>query len=239
MPLPRGLFNEVRDVGTALPFYRAPMQVYSDAGETLEGVTFGKRFFADAPWSLHAEAYGGAYDFDYVRQTPEGPLVETVEARLVHGMQLWLETPVQGMRVGLGGMRYQQEGAGDEFFDTWLASFETIVDRVTLRAEHMYASSLGYSFRAGYAQAGYRVLPDVTINAQAEYSDVTVHSPLGDMPVELGRELVGGITWMVHTNAALKLEAHRFRGYGFDVMTPFTGPPAQGSFAIASIAVGF
>lgn len=240
LPLPRGLFNEIRDVGTALPFYRAPFAIYHESAETFDGAAAGYRFFARSPWTLQVELYGGSYEFDYVRHTPEISFVETIAARSVHGAVAWVETPLPGTRVGVSGHRYRHSGEDDpNWYDSWQLSGETMIDRFTGRIEYINADSRGYAYEAAYAQVGYRLLGAVTLNAQSEHANVTVTIPGQELKVGLIRDLAGGIAWMVKPNTVLKLEVHDYEGYALDRYTGFENPPGKASYLIASLAVGF
>jgi hypothetical protein len=240
LPLPRGLFNEIRDVGTALPFYRAPFAIYHESAETFDGASAGYRFFARSPWSLQVEAYGGSYEFEYVRHTPEASFIETIGARSVHGAVAWLELPLPGTRIGLSGHRYRHAGEDDpNWYDLWQLSGESVLDRFTGRVEYMKADSRGYGYDASYVQVGYRLFDNITLNAQREYGDVAVTFPGQELELDYIRDLAGGIAWMVRPNAVLKLEFHDYEGYSLDRYNGFENPPGVASYMIASLAVGF
>jgi hypothetical protein len=240
LPLPRGLFNEIRDVGTALPFYRAPFAIYHESAETFDGATAGYRFFARSPWLLQVEVYGGSYEFDYVLHTPEVSFVETIDARSVHGAVAWLELPVPGTRIGASAHRYRHSGEEDpDWYDIWQLSGETMLDRFTGRIEFVKADSRGYGYEGAYAQVGYRLSERITLNAQHEWADVFVTLPGAEMKVDYIRDLAGGLAWLIRPNAVLKFEIHDYEGYSLDRYTGFENPPGRSSYLIASLAVGF
>src|SRR5260370_14664662 len=63
--LPSGIFNEIRYVGTLLPFYRAPYSVYGEGtntSETLNGVFVSHRLRAREPSELVTDLYPGGFD---------------------------------------------------------------------------------------------------------------------------------------------------------------------------------
>ena len=65
LPTPAGLFNEVRDVGTVLPFFRPAFNFYREGSlfsETVDGVGITHRFFDDSDWSLEANLYAGEFE---------------------------------------------------------------------------------------------------------------------------------------------------------------------------------
>jgi hypothetical protein len=240
VPLPRGLFNEIRDVGTALPFYRAPFFFYLETGETLDGVSIGQRFFAHRPWSIETEIYGGEFEFEYADPDEAGATLGRLRARVMHGGQLWLETPLPGTRIGVGGFRYRESGdSTKQFLGSWQLSAQTLYDRFFANAEFQSARSSAYDYEGWYAQAGVRVIENLTANLHVEGSNVTAATPLGDMHVDYARDKAAGLTWMVRSNTALKVEYHWFKGYAVDDWAPFHVPPVKAKYLIASVAVGF
>jgi hypothetical protein len=64
MPIPRGIYNELRSVGVALPTYRPPVVLYDEGAyfsETIDGVVASRTFAADRAWSVEAHAYFGGW----------------------------------------------------------------------------------------------------------------------------------------------------------------------------------
>ncbi|HEX7239619.1 MAG TPA: hypothetical protein VF263_05110, partial [Longimicrobiaceae bacterium] len=51
-PIPLGIYNEVRDVGTILPFYRAPSNFYYEGFETLDGASANYDFALGGGWGF-------------------------------------------------------------------------------------------------------------------------------------------------------------------------------------------
>src|SRR6185295_15168286 len=62
--LPLGIYNEVQDVGTVLPFYTAPQSVYvkTRTAESVDGVVLSHTFAEKSQWSLEADVDGGSWD---------------------------------------------------------------------------------------------------------------------------------------------------------------------------------
>ena len=53
MPIPRGIYNELRSVGVVLPTYRPPVVFYDEGAyysETIDGVIASHTFAASSPW---------------------------------------------------------------------------------------------------------------------------------------------------------------------------------------------
>jgi hypothetical protein len=242
VPLPGGMFNETRNVGTALPFFRAPLHFYLESAETLDGAVIGYRFRAQHPWSLYAEVSGGQFDLHLALNTPTGPVITTIDVRSAVGANLWLETPIAGTRIGVGASRYNETGSTGEALSgsrTWIISGESHLGRLTARAEIQQARSDEYVFDAEYAQLGFQIVPTVSLNLQTEYSQVTVATPVGDLDIVLAHDHALGLAWMVLPNAVLKIEGHRFKGFNVDTFYPLDAPTPKARYMIASISVGF
>ena len=122
IPMPRGIYNETRDVGTLLPFYRAPLSFYAEGIETLDGVTAARDVSLGDAWNLELKAFLGSWEF--VQANPDRSAghgheelhVTRTDGEGVLGGQLWLETPVQGLRVGFGGQRFSMDPESVEEF---------------------------------------------------------------------------------------------------------------------------
>lgn len=242
VPMPRGFYNEIRHVGSALPFYRAPFQLYFESAETLDGAVATYRFKPEGRWPVEGTVFGGAFDFDYVAHQPAGAAVESIEARSVHGLQLWLEPPLRGTRVGASAMRYRQKLPGDaneSFYSQWMVSAERVSELVTVRGEFQQSTSESYGYKVYYGHAGIKLLARLTAHMQAEFAELSVDSPFGAFDVDFGRDLAVGLNLSLVPNAALKIEGHRYRGFGVDQFNPMTGPPANASYVITSISFGF
>jgi hypothetical protein len=111
VPIPFGIYNEIRDVGTLLPFYRPPHNFYGEGAynsDTLEGIVLSHTFSLGAGWGLDADLHYGAWTF-MQRDFGGTYLRENVNDSL--GVELWLDTPVSGLRIGAGRMRYDITGA--------------------------------------------------------------------------------------------------------------------------------
>jgi hypothetical protein len=62
MPLPWGLYNEIRDVGTLLPFFRPVEEIYAESdtfNESVDGIQVTRTFFSRSSWPLKIDAFGG------------------------------------------------------------------------------------------------------------------------------------------------------------------------------------
>lgn len=100
-PLPRGIFNEVRYIGTLLPLFRVGNAVYGETLEYVDGAVIRKPFDLGGNWKLDATAFAGGYDLKAQLPTTTG--VSVINSRLENtfGTQLWLNTPIEGVRAGV------------------------------------------------------------------------------------------------------------------------------------------
>ena len=112
--IPFGIFNEVRDVGVILPFYRPAYVHYRDGAyttETIDGVLLSHSFAEASDWGLDADVYYGG--FDSVELDPFTLNALPQRAKDSYGIQLWLHTPVDGLGF-IVGHQHREISGGDE-----------------------------------------------------------------------------------------------------------------------------
>jgi hypothetical protein len=258
--LPIGIYSEIRDVGTLLPFYRPPTSMYGEAiysSETLNGVSVGQRVPLGQEWLLNVDAFVG--DWEYLQADFE--TFGKVDGGM--GVNMWLETPLQGLRVGGAVTRFSARnilGAPAEQRDELLWSQGSVdgqFERFTVRAEasqvtfrdattDVYSGSL----RAAYAQVGVSLTSRLSFTAQAEIQRISVdipepQPPFPPQPLELDwtqqRDLGLAARYLLSPNVVLKLEGHRARGYSIDdqLLFPLVDAPAQFNYAVFSVSTSF
>lgn len=254
--MPFGIYNEVRYAGTLTPFYRAPFVIYRDgvyASETIDGAGVSQVVSGGEPWELSLDAYGGSFEgleFGPVYPPSSAPVYTgaVLKSKNVLGGQLWLGTPLTGLRLGLAGRRQTDMGGiyerpGGAQGKIWNASLDGNFDRWHLRAERAQMKTFGFEMIASYAQAGVRVLPWLAVNAQSELRDeslrFTPSSPWFD--VEAGRDNALGLNLFFTPGTVLKLEGHAAKGYGFmfEQITDSSAPPLTAAYFITSFSVSF
>ncbi|MEM9558554.1 MAG: hypothetical protein AAGC60_30155 [Acidobacteriota bacterium] len=232
--IPLGIFNEIRDVGTILPFYRPSFVFYSEGSftsETVDGILLSHTFFSETDWSLDADVYYG--EFDLIEATSgfaEAPAV-IARAEDAYGGQLWLNTPVLGLRFGAGfqqrdvtegleGVFRPVDGASD--FDDYWFSVDAVFNKWVARAEWREIEGVldsplfGFVSTAtqtnSYAQLGYHFTDKIRLYVQAEYADIENVSSSFTRPQEFDdrRDYGIALNYLFSPNVVAKLEYHEY-----------------------------
>jgi hypothetical protein len=248
VPLPTGIFNEIRDVGTLLPFYRPPNVVYLEKGyttEALNGVVVSHTFADGSPWSVGVDAYFG--NWKYLQY--EG---SEAEANKAFGGRVWVNTPVPGVRVGGGVQRFEASNiaaadpdATDDFF-VWHTAVDADVGPLVVRGEFVEAQffqDFGGHYRGYYAQVGVRATPKLMVMGQAERSDLRFPLFVPQLLIvetEFDRDLAAGISYAFLPTLVVKAEHHWYRGYNTeDPQADIMGPPAKTMYTLLSVSVSY
>ena len=230
--LPVGIYNETRKVGTLMPLYRAPMVVYTDvvlASESLDGISIGRHSEGGA-WDVDLDAYFGGWRYRQTDFEVEGAIRNAV------GGQAWLYTPLSGLRVGLGGRRFDSDYYADvgvpdnqrQRGTQWQASLDGTFARGFVRGElqetrvRTAGEDAGGStsrFRSFYGQVGVTPLPRLTLVGQAEKLvvryDVTQPAVMTfDNPAI--REYTAGARFAFRPDLVAKAEYHWTRGIQYE-----------------------
>lgn len=182
VPIPFGIYNEIRDVGTLLEFYRPPIGIYFEgafSAEAVDGVVLSKSFFTGSPWSLDADVYAGSWD----RPEYLVPTIYEGEAKNGLGTQLWLHTPVEGLEAGIAYQRFdQKDGAAffrnpdSDLFETWLVSLNADFERFVVRGEWQQIET-SFVFVPKVRLPSYYVLAGLRLTDQLElYGQVETSS---------------------------------------------------------------
>jgi hypothetical protein len=244
--LPFGIYNELRDVGTILPFYRLPSNYYGEGtftNEALDGLSVMQRFAPGSPWSVEATGYYGQWSSAQLI----GDRVETAKVRNAAGVQVWMNTPVEGLRVGgfasrmlvKGGTVISKDG---EVQKTYAASVDGTFGRWTTRAE---ASRLNYPSahtKAWYAEVSARVLPKLSVNAMTDHRHLMAKSvsPMPAFENDVGIDHGFGVNYYFQPTLVLKLETHRNRALFIEdgPVRPFARAP-RADYFITSLSFSF
>ncbi len=263
-PLPRGVFNEVRFIGTLLPFYRVGASVYGETLEYIDGAVANQTFQLGEQWTLDASAFFGGFDIRAVLPSSTGSQAIKLRGENSVGSQLWLNTPVEGVRLGAFVNNYQQTpraslpaASRPSRGTTMLYSFDAVRAAGFLRAEYTeFKGKTGTSrshYDGWYTLAGVKPMEKLTLAVEysATNNRVNLPAPIEPIMVPVSKDFGVGFAYAVNPGLVFKLEGHRQEGYGFDTAVPTvvppTGPPFRASLApaakafygLASVAVSF
>jgi len=255
-PIPMGISNETRFLGTLIPFYRVPYGFYSEGGqtsETLNGVVLTRKLNAGSKWLVTGSLFGGAYDYleeattTATDSTPARFIVDKGVARNLLGAQFWLQTPLPGLRVGVGASRREDEGAVTDHYTgpgatkTVWASVDGSFDRLIARAEilNVRLGRGGANLRTYYGQVGYRIVEPLLVTVQHDVMSAEFPTPVGPFHFQFLRDNGIGVAYTFTRNVVGKLEYHDSDGYGVEAVVNFAGPPIQSRYVISSISVSF
>jgi hypothetical protein len=248
--LPLGIYNEIQDVGTLLPFYAAPESVYlkNRTSESFVGAMVSHTFAQGSPWSVDGDLYYGGWD--RLEQTPQTGVTNVAKAENAVGTQLWLNTPASGVRFGLAAFRMDirdsvnQVGSKDRS-KTFVLSYDGTFERFFTRAEYIYGrqparltsqiTTPRIDYEGYYGQVGVTVLPRLKVSAQAEVAQYDLN--LGTGKTTIFKDYALGIAYYFDYNIVAKLEAHRNRGT--QVENEALPGPVVTNYGLASLAISF
>ena len=247
---PIGIYNEFRDVGTLLPFYRPPIFLYGEqmyTSETVDGMTLGRRFPL-GDWELSVDGFAGSWSFVQI------DLATKATVDLGYGAQVWLQTPLDGLRVGVAGMRYTTRGnvgAPPDVEDQQalvVASLDGRFGPVGARTEFRHVAfgedEIGYTVTADayYGELTLNVTDQLTLMGQAQWQDLALEIPaiMLSMDENLERDLAIGVRYALTPNVVLKLEGHRYRGRSIEDQVIFPWDERVGAnYALFSVSTSF
>ncbi len=267
--IPVGIYNEYRDVGTLLPFYRPPFNFYREGAftsETVDGLSFEHQFLHQSGWGVEVNLFLGEWELVVFDPADPQSIPAVVSAKDGYGYQIWVNTPVSELRFGTGLISYGAP-TGEGFAqidrtDVFTGSLEGIFGRFTIRAEFQSAdllfagflpgTQLNVDFNAFYAQAGYSVTDRFSIWLQRELDtiDQSCDCFLIDPPKRDNfPEWAIALNYAFTPTLVLKGEYHETDAYfdlpsldfstGARLFVLTTLPYGNGSYSIVSLSVSF
>jgi hypothetical protein len=223
-PLPRGLVNEVRYIGTVLPFFRPATELTGEAFDAIDGLVAS--YHHDLPFGMEVEqhAFGGGSENRATANTTTGQELRIARTENMYGGQTYLRLPVANMRFGAYAARYdfvQPTSRGDRV--NIILSGEATVDRLKLVAEHGRYTGHGPNNdnRNGYQEATLRLHNRLSVAGQHAYTNRMLfftNSDLNFVYPETSTKGASMIFGLTH-NSVLKVENHWRDGWSFDVPT--------------------
>lgn len=241
VPVPRGIYNELRNVGVVLPMYRAPVIFYDEGAyfsETLDGATVAHAFRDGKPWSLDVSAYFGGWSLLAYDQSGDEYTIGRVRAENGYGTQLWLNTPVEGVRLGAAAQAYDWENRDETGGVTgrqsvWevQGSLDATFSRAFLRAETLLQNYDPDDYYANYVQVGVGVTPKLWLVGLGEYAyerNYDYGVPTYPKAFVWHRAAGAALNYRVSPTFVLKAEHHWNKGVQVEqATTPATAPRFQ------------
>lgn len=247
IPIPNGIYNEVMDVGTVLPFYRPPTQFYGEVAFSSETVDGGVIYHSLplGAWELRTDIFTGEWDFVYV---VDG-VVTPARSKSALGAQLWLQTPIEGLRLGLGGYHTVDHnvpilppGRKQSQKDLHV-SLDADFEHFLFQAEYRKSDSKNHTFIDYYALAGAR-LGKFQFNVMAEIATLdlpTIVVPgLDFMDIKLHRDYAVGVNYKFRPDLVLKVEGHQLKTLNTEEpLVPLFMDPIKVKYYIVSLSTSF
>ncbi len=247
IPQPMGLLNETRYVGTLLPFYRTPYNFYQEGSftsETVDGLALRHSTSPAKSWSAEASVYAGG--FSMIESTDNG-LVKPRAENMVGG-QVWLNTPLSGLRFGVGAQRFDLRGTAivadrEDSWTNYYASGEYVGSRVKLRSEYRKTriQDAKVDFETWYAYAGVNLTSRLAVHGQFDTS--RLEFPSGTRRFEVPKyyeDWTAGLTFAVRADVVLKGEYHWTESQLLEThVLPLGAPSRPVNYGIVSMSVSF
>ncbi|HET7459327.1 MAG TPA: hypothetical protein VFJ74_16875 [Gemmatimonadaceae bacterium] len=255
-PIPFGIYNETRYTGTLLPFYRAPYAMYFEGAytsETVDGAVLSHTFLGDSPFHVDASVYGGSYDLLEYSQVPVAPgaykfMIAQAQARGALGGQAWINTPIDGFRVGGGASRATMDGGllrsngRKETKRDWNVGVDGAFDRFAARGEYRGTIYKNLTYHGYYGQVGARVVGPLSLNAQGEVGTAMARNgaTYRELEIPLIRDYAVGANYAFRSDLVFKLEAHRTKDYDTEEnVNIFANNPGVAHYYISSLSLSF
>jgi hypothetical protein len=223
-PLPRGLVNEVRYIGTVLPFFRPATELTGEAFDAIDGVVASYHHELPGGLEIEQHGFGGGSENRATANTTTGQELRIARTENMYGGQTYLRLPVANIRFGAYAARYdfvQPTQRGDRV--NMIFSGEATLDRLHLQAEHGRYTGHGPNNdnRNGYQEATLHLTNRFAVAGQHAYLSRMLfftNSDLNFVYPEVsskGASMIIGLT----PNSVLKIENHWRDGWNFDVPT--------------------
>ncbi len=233
--IPFGIYNEVRDVGTLLPFYRPSANFYGEGAftsETVDGIVLSHRFALGGPWQLASDVHYG--NWEYINRSAT---FTKNKVRDSIGVELWLTTPIPGLRIGAGGIRYDVLPPEGRRWKTYHISAEGEFGRVVTHVEYKNIDFGTGTYEGGYGHLGFKVTDKITVNVQRDFANLNINFfRKGDFDDETAL----GVNYAIRPDLVVKLEHHWNQGYTAEVPTQnFFAPKVKINYSLVSLSTSF
>src|SRR6267154_1183921 len=91
------------------------------------------------------------------------------------GVELWLNTPIPGLRIGAGGIRYDVLPPDGNRWTTYHISAEGEFGRVVAHVEYKNINFGQGTYEGGYGHLGFKVTDKITVNVQRDFANLNVN----------------------------------------------------------------
>jgi hypothetical protein len=240
---PYGIYNEVRDVGTLLPFYRPSHNFYADGAfstETIDGIVLSHRFTFGS-WGLDGDLHYGNWEF--LNKTNTGAYV-TRRVDDSMGVQLWLQTPLSGLRIGAGAMDFQVQPTTatptEQGWNTRFYSLDSQFGRVVLQAEYRTVDVVTGDVNGGYVHLGVGLTEK--LSAHGQYDDMDLKTKVGvRVKFDMDHDEALGLKYDFTPAHVLKAEYHwnETAFWAENVVPAILGPTKKTEYWLLSFATSF
>jgi len=243
--IPMGIFNEIRDVGVLLPFYRLPYTFYGEgtySTETVSGFATGREW-SQNDTTFEATVYFG--ESDYVQTD-----LSRARLRNFAGTQLWLQPCAANVRFGAGywhtnasDITPADDPRGEATWWQWHLSFDGQWQRVRLAAEYIYQDYGGAGdYPGGYALVSYKLNGKLSVHFRQEYADYNFIDLADELQTVnaypgVDQDSALGFTYAFRPDLVGRIEAHRYRG--FTVEPEWPDSEQKNDHLIVSLSASF
>lgn len=243
IPIPAGIYNELRFVGVTLPMYRPPFNFYLEGAftsETVDGGVARYELFQGSPWTVDISGYYGSYTMINRVQVDTEYVPVSADVHHAVGGQGWINTPIEGVRFGGGASREEvQNGAFPGTWKEWHLSADVNLPKATARGEYRVFDLPTLRYTAYYGSLDVHVTDQFSLHGLADFADFT-YPPLPK--VSFNKEFAAGVSYAFRPNLVLKVEGHTTKGFWADkpVLDPTAGDPAATvRYGIISLSTAF
>ncbi len=263
--LPLGIYNEIRDVGVLLPFYRVPYAQYGEGNymsETIDGFSYTYLLNKLSPWSLKFDLYAGQWTWTewalitnpYTNENMQ--VVETAKIDDALGVQFWCDSPLEGLRLGFGGYRGDVSGGLTFSENGWVGaeelaalsfSLDATFEKYFLRSEYTRIllrknDAQAYLY---YTQAGFHLTDKLSVNGQHgvfRIKDAPSKTLNRKVDVPFFKDYAISLKYDVVSSFVLKLEMHWNESFFMEdepVLDTTIQNPGKTQYAIFSVSTSF
>lgn len=244
--IPFGIYNEVRDVGTLLPFYRPSHNFYGEvaySSETVDGAVLSHTFSLGDAWRLEADLHYG--DWEFIQRDFFTSAYSSAKVNDSIGVELWLDTPVPGLRFGAGAMQYdvQDPASPTPGPATWKAYHVSVAgdfDRFAVHGEYKGVDIDFAKLALGYVHLGVNLTSKISLNGQKDFGDFKAP---GLSKIAIDDDWIAGLNYAFNPSLVLKAEHHWDEGgfYVEDVLPYIPGlpPVPKTRYWLVSLSVAF